>query len=206
MKEVGAVFTIADSMNLLLGLQRETVAIHSVYTVQRQLFGSGPDNVGLLNRSGSNVFAYFQLLANQYIVSKLSAMTDDKCVAGRATLSTKRLRYVLRLIPDNQHLLTLEFLKKFDELANDLGKKVRPIRKFRHKHVAHLDLGQTQTAELVPLTDGQIEEALASMCKLLNHVEHAVMGGLRTNYAEMRLPSGSDGNRLLELLRVADKR
>ncbi len=122
---------MVDSMKLLRRLQRHNVAIHSVYTVQQQLFGSGTDNVELLNRSGSNVFAYFQVLSNQYIISKLSAMTDDKCVSRQATLSTKRLRYMLCRIPDNQHLLTSEFFEEFDDLAGDLKGTVSSIRKFR---------------------------------------------------------------------------
>lgn len=85
-------FTMVDSMKLLRRLQRHNVAIHSVYTVQQQLFGSGTGYVELLNRSGSNIFAYFQVLSNQYIISKLSAMTDDKCVSRQATLSTKRFQ------------------------------------------------------------------------------------------------------------------
>ena len=198
-------FTMVDSVKLLQGLQQQMVAMRSVYIVQQQLFGSGRGNVELLNRSGSNVFAYFESLSDQYIISKLSAMTDKRVVAGRETLSTKRLQYMLNHIPDNQHLLTSEFLKKFDNLAADLEGKLSSIRKFRHKHVAHLDLEQEQAKEWVPLTRGQIGEAMEAMYKLLNHVEYTIMGGCITNYSRMRLPSGSDGNELLRRLRMIDE-
>ena len=56
-----SVFTMLDSIKLLQDLQRQAVCLESVYTVQMQLFGAGPENVELLNRSGSNVFAYLEL-------------------------------------------------------------------------------------------------------------------------------------------------
>ena len=117
-------FTMVDSIKLLRGLQRQAIGIESVYTVQMQLFGAGPDNVALLNRSGSNVFAYFESLADQYIILKLSAMTEKKVVGKRETLSVKQLQYMLNCVPDNQHLLTEAFFKEFDRLRKDLEDKV----------------------------------------------------------------------------------
>ena len=198
-------FTMVDSIKLLRDLQRQAVSIESVYAVQMQLFGTGPENVELLNRSGSIVFAYFESLADQYIILKLSAMTERQFVARRETLSVKRLRYMLCRVPDNQHLLTAEFFDEFDRLAADLGRKMCATRKFRNKHVAHLDLEQGQTREWVPLTNGQIREAMEALYKLLNHVEYAIMGGCKTEYAGMLLPSESDGNKLLGLLKLADE-
>ena len=75
-------------------------------------------------------------------------------------------------------------------------------RKFRNRHVAHLDLEQGQAIEWVPLTNGQIREAMEALYKLLNHVEYTIMGGCKTG---MLLPSESDGNKLLELLKLADE-
>ena len=196
---------MVDSIKLLRDLQRQAVSIESVYAVQMQLFGTGPENVELLNRSGSNVFAYFESLADWYIIVKLSAMTEDKVVGVRETLSVKRLRYMLHRVPNNQHLLTTEFFKEFDRLAADLGLKMSATRQFRHRHVAHLDLQQVQAREWVPLTNGQIREAMEALYKLLNHVEYAIMGGCKTEYAGMLLPSDSDGNKLLGLLKLADE-
>ena len=170
-----------------------------------QLFGAGPENVELLNRSGSNVFAYLESLTGQHIILKLSAMTDDRVVAGHENLSVKQLRYMLRCVPDNQHLLTAEFFKGFDRLVKDLGSKVSATRQFRNKHVAHLDLELGQAREWVPLTNGQIREAMEALYQLLNHVEYTIMGGCKTEYAGMLLPSESDGNKLLGLLKLADE-
>ena len=196
-----SVFTMVDSIKLLRDLQRQAVCIEGIYTVQMQLFGTGPENIELLNRSGSNVFAYFESLTDQHIILKLSAMTEDR-VSGRETLSVKRLRYMLNHVPGNQHLLTAEFLKELDRLAADLGSKMSATRKFRNRHVAHLDLEQGQAIEWVPLTNGQIREAMEALYKLLNHVEYTIMGGCKTG---MLLPSESDGNKLLELLKLADE-
>ena len=93
-----SVFTMVDSIKLLRDLQRQAVCIEGIYTVQMQLFGTGPENIELLNRSGSNVFAYFESLTDQHIILKLSAMTEDR-VSGRETLSVKRLRYMLNHVP-----------------------------------------------------------------------------------------------------------
>ncbi len=133
-------FTMVDSINLLRGLQRQAIGIENVYTVQMQLFGAGSETVALLNRSGSNVFASFESLADQYIILKLSAMTDNKIVGGRETLSMKQLQHMLKCVPDNQHLLTKAFVKEFDRLREELEGKVSSTRNFRNKHVAHLDL------------------------------------------------------------------
>ena len=191
---------MVDSIKLLRDLQRQAVCIESVYAVQMQLFGSGPEKVELLNRSGSNVFAYLESFADQYIILKLSAMTEKKIVAGQKTLSTKQLRCMLCRVPDNQHLLTTEFFKEFDRFAGDLGCKMSSIREFRNKHVAHLDLEQGQAKEWLPLTSGQIREAMEALYRLLNHVENTIMGGCKAEYTEMLLPPDSDGNKLLELL------
>ena len=196
---------MVDSIKLLRDLQRQAVGIEGVYAVQMQLFGTGPENVELLNRSGSIAFAYFESLADQYIILKLSAMTEGPVVAGRETLSVKRLQHMLHRVPDNQHLLTAEFFEEFDRLAEDLRRKMCATREFRNKHVAHLDLEQWQAREWVPLTNGQIRKAMEALYKLLNHVEYAIMGGCKTEYTGMLLPSDSDGNKLLGLLKLADE-
>lgn len=198
-------FTMVDSINLLRGLQRQAIGIENVYTVQMQLFGAGSETVALLNRSGSNVFASFESLADQYIILKLSAMTDNKIVGGRETLSMKQLQHMLKCVPDNQHLLTKAFVKEFDRLREELEGKVSSTRNFRNKHVAHLDLGQGQAKEWLPLTSGQIRDAMGALYELLNHVEYTIMGGCRTTYEGMLLPYDSDGNKLLGLLKLADE-
>lgn len=197
-------FSLADCVEFHSELDRQAVGMESVYTIQMQLFGSGPDNVDLLNRSGSNVFSYFESLADQYIVLKLSSLTDKRMVGGRETLSVKRLRYMLRYVQENDDLLTPEFFEQFDVLAADLGQKVSATRRFRHRHVAHIDSEAAHSRLWEPLTNGQIRDAMRALYELLNHVEYTIKGGSKSEYAGLLLPYDSDGNKLLTLLRLAD--
>src|SRR4030042_5336764 len=74
---------------ILQAIEDEFILLKYHWKIFCQLYGSGPENIELLNKSGSNVFQLLQKLIIDDAMLKLCRLTDPPKSAGKETASIK---------------------------------------------------------------------------------------------------------------------
>lgn len=165
------------------------------WKVYNQLFGSGDENVALLNKSASYVFFLLQRLLLDDTILTLSRLTDAPESAGQSNASLKYLVQAATLTAENK--------EKVDEHLLDLGKQVANVRIHRNKAIGHADLQHAVGSKELPnISYAELESAMSTMEKvmlLLGTSSISRVGG----YEDPIIAFGADGNALLARLRGA---
>ncbi|MEO7862878.1 MAG: hypothetical protein ABIU05_21060 [Nitrospirales bacterium] len=178
----------------------EVVQLFYRWKIFRQLFGSGEENLNLLNKSGSNVFALFQRLTEDNISLTLCRLTDPERTGPYENLSIRnflgRIEAVLNA-------------KVREDLRGKLAKleaATEKLRVHRSKRIAHLDLSHALKPELLPsLQYGDLQDALKLLESIMRDL-HLFVFNADTSYKEPAVAYGCDGEYLLRFLRDAHNR
>ena len=178
---------------ILKRIKQELKHIHYRWKLYRQMFGTNPYRIELINKTSSNVFIEFQWLVIDYIVMALSKLTDPARTRRDENLS---FNYLIEKVRESGK----------EELANvlqgDLNELVNACTKFkkiRNKRVAHNDLVTALEEEGSPLPGVnrfEIEKALEHARNIMNEVEHYFYNS-KTFYQEIILPLKNDGRSVL---------
>jgi hypothetical protein len=162
----------------------------------RQLFDSGEENIALLNKSGSFVFGLLQRLIFYDIVLSLARLTDPAKSFRRyenASIENLFLKASCRLTPD----ATMEV----KSLREKLNSHTFEIRKYRDKALAHADLNHAARVEALPgIAYDDIEAAMLIVQKIVTIL--GVPAGHRIQHFDVIFPFGTDGKKLLKVLRL----
>lgn len=185
----------SEARNLFWTLHKEVLYLFYRWKIYGQLFGSSQENLDLLNRSGSNVFALLQFLTEENVFLTLSRLTDPAKSMGHYNLS---LTYLLEML---EPTLTPELRKNLCERLVRLKERTDSIRIHRNKRIAHLDLTYASEAEaLPPVIQGDLDDSLELLEAIMRDIHLELFNG-DTRYKEPAIAYGCDGDYLLHVLR-----
>jgi hypothetical protein len=179
--------------NVFDRIKQELNNIHYRWKLYRQMFGTYPSRIELINRTSSNVFVEFQWLTIDYMVMALSKLTDKARMRGNENLS---YHYLIEKVRENGNDELVDELQiELEELITACNK----FRKIRNKRVAHNDLVAALGEEESPLpgvSRADIETALVHAGNLMNKVEFH-FNDSQTLYEEIIIPLTNDGRSIL---------
>lgn len=143
-------------------LTTEVSRLHVRFGLWQKLYARSPQRVELLNRAAGHFFGEIQRALIDGVLLHLARLTDRERVAGRETLTIRRLPSV---VPETLRL-------DVEALVAAAMTACEPVRPWRNRRLAHTDLESAIFNVLVPgITDTQLEAALASLRALLNRIE-----------------------------------
>jgi HEPN superfamily AbiU2-like protein len=178
-------------------LHEEVLYLFYRWKIYQQLFGSGDENLDLLNRSGSNVFHLLQVLTEDNVYLTLSRLTDPEKSAGHDNLS---LTYLLKKL---EPTLSAELQKHVREGLDTLKEKTQSARDHRNKRIAHLDVSYAKKVEpLSPVDQHELDETLGLLESIMREL-HRAISDADTRYKDPAIAYGCDGDHLLGVLRDA---
>lgn len=174
-------------------IKQELNQIHYRWNLFRQMFGTNPTRIELINKTSSNFFVEFQWLVIDYMVMSLSKLTDRARMRGNDNLS---YHYLIEKVRESgSGDLAYELQAELDELTVACEK----FREIRNKRVAHNDLVVALDGDDSPLpgvSRADIEQALVHARDLMNKVE-LYFNDSQTLYEEIILPLTNDGRSVL---------
>lgn len=188
----------AETRKLFHAIDDEVLFLFYRWTIFRQLFGSGKENLELLNRSGSNVFVLLQTLVTDNVFLTLSCLTDPEKTGPDQNVSIKNLlRKIETDLDDKLREQLRKKLKKLEAMLTNL-------RKHRNKRIAHLDLDHAiKVKSLPPVTNGELEDALDLVKSIMKDIWLALFN--TSVWYDPHIAYGCDGEFLLSVLRKAQR-
>lgn len=181
-------------------IHEEVVQLFYRWEIFRQLFDSGEENISLLNRSGSNVFALLQGLIIENAFLTLCRLTDPGRTGSFQNLSIGNiLGKISARLKDEQREDLSGKLERLEEATEK-------IRSHRNKRITHLDLNHAIKAERLPSVEyGDLEDSLELVESIMRDL-HLLLWNADTYYSEPSIAYGCDGDHLLRVLRDAGDR
>jgi hypothetical protein len=173
----------------------ELMLLFGQWKIHDQLYGSGEENLALLRKSGGNVFYYLQGLLEENAFLTLARLTDPERTGGHENASFP--------------LLVEAVAPYLDDAANrDLKRRLKAlqdavdnIREHRNKRIAHRDSATATGSHSLPqVSYGDVDDAMDLTGSLMGKV-WLHLGKGSTDYDDPHLPYGSDGQKLLSVLR-----
>jgi AbiU2 len=184
-----------DVRKVFWSLHREVLELFYQWKIYRQLFDSGENNLEVLNRSGSNVFALMHNLVVNDTFLRLCRLTDPIKGSTRENLS---FRYFVNRLGA---IIAKEDRKRLKGQLAKLEGLTKSIRQHRNRRLAHLDLNSAIKWEGLPwaLID-QINDALDLVNAIMKDL-HFLVTNASTEYKDPSIAYGCDGEFLLRVLR-----
>jgi len=186
---------------LLQVIDEDVVQLCGKWKIYNQLFGSGQDNIELLNKSGSNVFSMLQILILDNVFLTLSKLTDPKKQGGHENTSISNLLKQLSCSMDD------ELFVKLETQLEELKTVCKNIRTHRNKSIAHSDISRVHKAstEFLPqITYGEIEDALKILREMMQDITVLLFGGSSGYDPDIAYGHGTD--KLFYVLRKGHER
>jgi hypothetical protein len=157
------------------------------WKIMCQLYDSGPENIQLLNKSGSNVFRTLQILIIDDVMLNLCRFNDPPKSVGRENVSIRGWLEKNNL-PDKKR-------REVARLLEELKEPMKNIRKARNQRITHNSADVVQgVAPLLQVKYDEIEKSIGCIKYILNKI-----GDESSNYIPA-LTSGRDGTKLLQVL------
>ncbi len=150
-------------------LQNDLVWLHVKWRQYRELYGSTPKRIDLLNDAAPLLFRVIEDSLWDETLLHLCRLTDSAEYRGKARLSVNRLPSLIQ----NQDVRA-----RVEALIQETVVKTNFARDWRNRRIAHRDLAHSLDRQARPLEHASrqaVEDALAALRKVLN----AVNGGLR---------------------------
>ena len=145
-------------------LHRKLIELHILWQQYRQLFGSDPETVHLLNRTAGLFFKIVQDELWDSVLLGISRMSDPPKTGARKNLT-------LRSLPE---LITDRALRtEVEVLCDAAGSETSFAREHRNKRIAHQDHGYLSDNAANPLSGisrSRVESMLAALRAVLNRL------------------------------------
>ena len=184
----------SDLESVLNAVNSQAIQLSFRWKIFCQLFDSGPENIQLLNKSGSNVFWLFQRLVLDDVMLSLSRLTDPDKSFGNENASVRNI------VTKAKACLPVSTIAKVETLVSELDKHVLNIRQHRNKALAHADLGHALSVSALPaVTYDELEKAMKTLQVIVSMV--ASEGFQWTTHYDPIIPYGSGGDSLLKVLK-----
>jgi len=146
-------------------LFKKLVELHIIWQQYRQLYGSDPEVIHLLNRTAGLFFKIVQDELWDSVLLGISRLTDPPATGKKKNLTIQSLP---PLIGDPKFRAELQSLCDFAVLKTEFA------RDHRNKRIAHQDHGYTTDRSLNPLTGVSrecVEAMLSSLRQVMNHLD-----------------------------------
>jgi len=189
-----------DGVQALWGeLHYEVANLHCRWIIYRQLYGTSPERIDVLNRADRTFFAVVQDVLLQDVQISLSNLGDpaesqSRNGPPRTNLTLKALEKQLNAEGESAVAGELnQLIKAFDNSC-------KKIRRRRNKWIAHFDRETMLNRRVVPLENSsraEVECALSKLREAMNCVEDHYTGE-KTSYDLTVM--GTDGGALLDVL------
>jgi hypothetical protein len=146
-------------------LLQEVIWLHTKWAEFRELFGSNPTRVELLNQAAHAFFGMIQYMLWDDTLLHIARLTDPPTSMGHANLTIKNLPELVN-DPATKTVLVA--------LVETAMNKTTFCRDWRNRRIAHsdLDLAMDKSATpLEPVSRKQVNEALSAIADVLNKVD-----------------------------------
>lgn len=183
-------------------ISREVLRIHERWIIYRQLFGTSPERIDLLNEIAGLFFHTLEDLMVDDIILSLSRLMDpekSKTKAGESRNAVLKQFIIHEEITNHPRIgdgfpLHEELLNRYKELE----KKCSNLKAIRHKRIAHRDWDVALGIQpLPPISRKSIEDALKELRDFLN----AIYGSFKDSEIDFYPVTEADGNALLAALK-----
>jgi hypothetical protein len=157
-----------DAGALYYLLWQELARLHATWGHFTTLF-TGTKNIALLNATAPRFFADLQSMQFQHVMLHLCRLTDPAKSAGKSTVTVRALA---------KHFLG-SLASEVRSMASTAVDKTQFARDWRNRRLAHSDLERALNPTLRPLAPASrahVEDAMAALRAVLNHVETATLG------------------------------
>jgi hypothetical protein len=152
------------------------------WNLYRQLFGTAPERIDLLNRFGSLFFAQVQSVLWDDISLRLCHMTDPPRSRGRAGVEYENasLKRLVELANESEPGIAEALMSPFEIggpppesvtlLMAKADEQTKPFRERRNREIAHRDY--SRSADPMPLgSRQQVEDCLLLFRQIINAIE-----------------------------------
>ena len=148
-------------------LQDDLVWLHGRWKLYRQLYGVSELRIELLNETASSFFHQLQNTLLDDVTLSIARMTEKKEVAGRENL------VLAQLIDKLDKSEFSELRSRLEEQLDEIEKVCEPLRKNRHRLIAHRDLEAaiSDSEDLPGISRAMIEDALEEIRTFMNAVQ-----------------------------------
>jgi hypothetical protein len=158
----------APLQNLWSTIHSEVVWLHGRWIIYRQLYGTSPDRIAVLNRAAGTFFNVLQTMMLHDVQLSLSKLGDPAGSGARKNLTLAA--FVQQLRSNSESSLA----DKLDPLLDKFDAACTKLRHRRNKWIAHFDLSTMLSSKVQPLegpSRSEIEDALAALRAFMNCVE-----------------------------------
>lgn len=152
-------------------LYQQQNTLDAVWQEFRKLYASSPERIEVLNGTAPFFFRVVQELLWRDVLLRISRLLDPVKVAGKLTLTVRRLPSAV-----SDPVLSAEL----DQLVQEAISKSKVPREWRNRQIAHTDLGLALGSDATSLPEVNvriIEEALASLRAILSRLDPTVHWG-----------------------------
>ena len=184
-----------STRDLWAALKNEVTWIHGRWIMYRQLYGTSPERIDILNCTASTFFVILGEVLLRDVQLSLSKLADQPKTSGRRNMTLSALAEHLSSCGET---IAAENVKSF---ITSYETACEQLRQRRHKTIAHNDLPTALAARVSPVkgpSREEIEKALAALRDAMNCIE------LHYAHAQTRYELFSmvdDGEALLQSLR-----
>jgi hypothetical protein len=176
-------------------LESEVTWLHGRWKIYRQLYGTSPERIDLLNKTAS---AFFYIVENTLfdgVVLALSRLTDP------ATKGSQDNAVLEQLLRQPEIMADAALIARLTDRLQQLRDKCTEFRKIRNKRIGHNDLSiALKATSLPPVSREMVEGALLLLREFMNDVQQHFTGSV-TAYEHFAMMS--DGEALIYRLRQA---
>lgn len=175
-------------------LRAKVVWLHGHWIIYRQLYGTSPERIDVLNRSAGTFFYVVQRLLLGDVQLSLSKLGDPSGEDDRKNLTLSALIESLELV--GEHAICMEL----NPLLHAFDTACAKLRTRRNKLIAHFDQEVLLNSRVKPLegpSRDEIEGALDALRKIMNCAELHYSGS-QTAYEHFIM--NADGDSLIPKL------
>lgn len=160
---------------LFHAIESELTWVHWKWKQYRVLFGENPKRIDLLNEAASFFFYVVQSVLFEDALLGIARLAGPPSSVGKPNLTVKRLCPLLRAqIPPL--LREGAVLDEMDDLVARAVKAAEFATDWRHRHIAHRDLGLAlkKSVQLPPAASRQqVEDSLSALRDVMNCIERS---------------------------------
>jgi hypothetical protein len=158
----------ASIQELWTTLRSEVVWLHGRWIIYRQLYGTSPERVDVLNRSASTFFKILQTTLLHDVQLSLSKLGDPAGSGAQKNLTLEALLKQLEAAGEST------VAAEFKPLVASFGDACKKVRHRRNKWIAHFDLSTMLGSKVTPFegpSRAELEAALEALRQAMNCVE-----------------------------------
>jgi hypothetical protein len=146
----------------------EVTWLHGRWIIYRQLFGTSPERIDMLNEAAATFFFVIQAVLLDEIQLTIGKLGDPAGTGKFRNLTLASMRDSVRALGH------AELCGRLDILLADFDERSVQIRVRRNKRLAHYDLDTLLNGRSAPIETAsrqEIEDALVALRKFVNEIE-----------------------------------